>query len=182
MNIMASGWGIDIKFDMVALWQAQKTITEQVWGWRKKYQRQSSVKTRTYTKTVTYDLSNIIWEAISESIKDHMIDYAPIDESPSKDDIVLKENIDVEPLWNWHFVIWSDLPYATRRNYENKKNHDTIHYVERAYQNHKSDYDKIAQDIAEEYVDTYISNMISTLRKSSWAKSATNWGSSEKRL
>lgn len=181
-NIMASKWWIDLTLKVTALGQRTETFTKLVWWWRQKYQRKSTMKTRTYTETRTYDLSDIISEVIATNIQANMIEYAPIDESPNRDNIVLKENIEVKKNKNWQYTVGSNLPYATRRNYENRKNPDTLHYVERAYENHESEYDIIARDIAHEYVDTYIWNIIAELWRSSWAKKSTNWGSESFRL
>lgn len=181
-NIMAKGWiNIDFKVSAPTV-RVVESRTVQIWQWRRKYQRKSSLRTRTYTETRTVKLANVISEIIANRIADYMIEYAPIDESPYRDDIVLKENIVANEVSDWRYVVWSDLPYATRRNYENRKNPGTLYYVERSYQNHESEYDEIAQSIVDDYVNNRVAEIIANLNKSSWAKKSTNWGSESFRL
>lgn len=180
---MANNWWIDIDLKVSApTVEVVESRTVQIWEWRKKYQRKSTLRTRTYTETKTLNLASVISEIIANRIADHMIEYAPIDESDNKDDIVLKKNIRATEVSAWNFVVWSDLPYATRRNYENNLNPDTKFYVENSYQNHESEYDKIAQEIVDKYVDNCVAEMIANLNRSSWAKKSTNWGSESFKL
>lgn len=174
MNIMASGWWIDISFKVEApKIDVEQVFTKQIWQWRQKYQRKSSVRTRTTTKTIS--LPNLISETIANRMADHMIEYAPRDESPRADNIVLQKDISAREEADWVWTVGSDLPYATRRNYENFLNPDKTYYVESAYELHASEYDDIAREIASEYIDTLVWSMTASLNSSSWATKGYNW-------
>ena len=101
--------------------------------------------------------------------KKYMIDYAPIDESRYKDDVVLKENIDYD--WQWDsMVIGSvNIPYATRRNYENKLHPDKRRYVQKTFENHYDEYWRILNEEVKNLADDFWDKMLKELRKSSWA-------------
>lgn len=106
---------------------------------------------------------------IADRVKDHMYHYAPVDESKYKDDVVLRENIDYE--WQWdRVVIWTDdIPYATRRNYENKLHPNKRHYIEKSFNNHYDEYERILEDEIWNVASDIWDNMLKELRKSSWA-------------
>ena len=107
---MAKNWWIDIDLKVSApTVKVVESRTVQIWEWRKKYQRKSTLRTRTYTESKTLNLASIISEIIANRIANHMIEYAPIDESPHKDDIVLKKNIRATEISDWNFVVWSVL-------------------------------------------------------------------------
>jgi len=179
---MASNWWIDISLKVeTPKINVEQVLTTQVWKWRQKYQRKSSVKTRTTTRTIS--LPNLISETIANRMADHMVEYAPRDESPRADNIILQHNISAKEEADWIWTVGSDLPYATRRNYENYLNPDKTYYVESAYELHASEYDEIAREIASEYIDLWVSSMLATLNASSWAKGVdlTNSSSYRKR-
>ena len=95
-----------------------------------------------------------------------MIDYAPIDESKYKDDVVLKENIWVFFKWDWQYEVRADnIPYATRRNYENALHPQTLHYVERSWENHLAEY----QQILQKWSNVALSEIVPQLIAKSWA-------------
>lgn len=66
----------------------------------------------------------------------------------------LRQSITTNLSWikNLNVVIWSPLPYAQRRNYENKKNPHTLNYlVSRAYDDNVSKIDKLIDNALKDY-------------------------------
>ena len=105
-------------------------------------------------------------EEIAHKVKKYMIDYAPIDESKYKDDVVLKENIWVFYRWEWKYEVRADnIPYATRRNYENALHPQTLHYVERSWENHLAEY----QQVLQKWSNIALSEIVPQLIAKSWA-------------
>jgi len=108
---------------------------------------------------------------IARQVAKHMIDYAPIDESKYKDDVVLKENIWITYKWNWRYEVWArNIPYATRRNYENALHPQTLHYIERSWENHLNEYQEILSDVVRWWAEALmVSELEEVVKVSSWA-------------
>ena len=167
------GWDIGIDFKVDIYSNIKKVSYKRTWStrWAKEWSEVKWYKLERvieYEKTLNSDLLMAARD-IAHLIKDYQIEYAPIDESWRKDDIVLKENIKITSD-NWEFTVWTDnIPYATRRNYENNLHPDTKHYIENSWNNHVQEYEEILDDYAEEWADRLVFSM---LEKSS---GATSW-------
>lgn len=167
-------WDIGLQFTV----EFQSTeVAEHTWSTRwagswadleKKWYRLKTKRNISQAYDFNQTLSNAMIR-IADRVAKHMIDYAPIDESKYKDDVVLKENIDYEWQWN-RVVIWSvDIPYATRRNYENRLHPNKTHYVEKSFNNHYDEYERILEDEVWASASEIWDDMLKELRKSSWA-------------
>lgn len=106
---------------------------------------------------------------IAHLVAQYQREYAPIDESKHKDKIVLRDNIVVRSD-NWEYTVWTDnIPYATRRNYENNLHPRTMNYIEKSWENHIQEYEDILDSYAEQWADRLLYSM---LERSS---GATSW-------
>ena len=71
---------------------------------------------------------------------------------------------------DWLFAVWTDnIPYATRRNYENKLHPDKRRYVQKTFENHYDEYWRILNQEVKNIADDFWDKMLKELRKSSWA-------------
>ena len=146
-----SKWQIWLNFDLKLQTKVEKVkIRQRIWGW-------SSWKTRTITvdrvitdKWDVETLDNAVFE-IAYRAGEHMYNYAPFDESPYRDDIVLRDNITVRQIWYWNYMVWPNekIPYALRRNFENKLHKNKRHYIEKSWNFHIDEYEEILKKKAE---------------------------------
>lgn len=113
---------------------------------------------------------------IARLIAYHLEEYSPVDKSKYADNVVMKNNIVV--VWaKWEYEVWfEDIPYATRRNYEQSEVYNklwnNLHFVERAWNNHIDEYEAILDEASENWIDELLS---AYLNKSSWATTGYNW-------
>jgi len=178
---MAKLWKWDIALDFslnISFTEKTETYQKRTWSW-------SNPKFQTATRTILeyqwneWKLDECCWD-IANLMKEYMIDYAPIDTSKHKDKIVLRDNIRVEQRGVWAYRVWPQwIPYALRRNFENKLHPEKRHYIEKTWNFHSDEYQKILNSYAEEIWADIIKRAI---RWMSWWWADTNWWSWKKWL
>lgn len=132
-----------------------------------------------YREAVWYWIDRSLNQAshdIASLIAYHLREYSPVDKSKYADNVVMKNNIVV--VWTkWEYEVWfENIPYATRRNYEQSEVYNklwnNLHFVERAWNDNIREYEEILDEASENWIDELLS---AYLNRSSWATTGYNW-------
>ena len=180
---MSKLWKWDIALDFypnITFEEKTEVYQKRVWSWWKpKYQ--TTTRTILEYQWNEWKLDECCFD-IASLMKDYMINYAPIDKSKHKDKIVLRDNIRVEQKGLWRYIVWPQwIVYALRRNFENNLHPNKRHYMEKTWNNHRDEYQRILNSYAQEIWADILKKAI--IWKSwweekywwQWKKLASNW-------
>ena len=91
---------------------------------------------------VYWDVSKVInlWKNVSNAVQLMLMDIWNLVSNTAKKNApylswTLRKSInsDFDYIDKWYIVVWSDVKYARRREFENKKNPQTTYYLKRWY-------------------------------------------------
>lgn len=94
-----------------------------------------------------------MWENVSSAIQIMLMDVSNVIQNSAKINAPYQTgtlrksiNTDFDKIQKWVAVVWSNVKYAKRREYENNKNPDRKYYLWRWYSENKWKIEKIIED------------------------------------